>query len=120
MMRVVVVLLGLLACVTHAVRAEIVATSEIVGRLAGPGAQLAQPGLAFYGTDLGWTVEHDGRLVMLFGDTWPYQPSAIQQSASPSYAAAYAGSSWIASWKYAIAFDKSSLVRLFQKYRPLT
>jgi hypothetical protein len=72
MMRVVVVFLGLLVCVAPAVRAEIVATADIVGRLAGPGAQLAQPGLAFYGTDLGWTVEHDGRLVMLFGDTWPY------------------------------------------------
>jgi hypothetical protein len=52
--------------------AGIVATTEILGPLAGPGAPLAQPGLAFYGTDLGWTVEHDGKLLILFGDTWPY------------------------------------------------
>jgi hypothetical protein len=56
----------------HTPAGAIVATSEIVGPLVGPGAPLAQPGLQFYGTDLGWTVQHDGKLVILFGDTWPY------------------------------------------------
>jgi hypothetical protein len=32
---------------------------------------VTQPGLALYGTDLGWTFEHRGTLHMLFGDTWP-------------------------------------------------
>src|SRR5262245_41722267 len=42
----------------------------LVGHLAGPGAPVAQPGLRLYGTDSGWTFEHRGKLVMLFGDTW--------------------------------------------------
>ena len=51
--------------------ASFVTTSEMLGTIAGPTTPLSQPGLAFYGTDLGWTVEHDGTLLMLFGDTWP-------------------------------------------------
>jgi hypothetical protein len=43
---------------------------EVVGVLAGPGAAHPQPDLRFYGTDLGLTYEHDGKLVIMFGDTW--------------------------------------------------
>jgi hypothetical protein len=50
--------------------AQIAAPPEVVGTLVGPGANPAQPSLQLYGTDLGWTFEHDGRLQMLFGDTW--------------------------------------------------
>jgi len=63
-------LLGMVAVAPAAAR--IVATTAIVGPLAGPNAPLAQPGLRFYGTDLGWTVEHRGTLLMLFGDTWSH------------------------------------------------
>jgi hypothetical protein len=38
----------------------------------GPGSPLSQSTLSLYGTDLGWTFEHDGKLFMLFGDTMPY------------------------------------------------
>ncbi len=65
-------LLSLLGLAATPAPARIVATAEVLGPLAGPNATLAQPGLQFYGTDLGWTVEHDGKLLMLFGDTWPY------------------------------------------------
>lgn len=51
--------------------AQTAAPPQVVGRLAGPGAPVAQPGLRLYGTDAGWTFEHKGKLVMLFGDTWP-------------------------------------------------
>jgi hypothetical protein len=51
--------------------AQTAAPPQVVGRLAGPGAPVAQPGLRLYGTDSGWTFEHRGKLVMLFGDTWP-------------------------------------------------
>ena len=51
--------------------AQTAAPPEVVGPLVGPGASPAQPSLRLYGTDLGWTFEHQGRLVMLFGDTWP-------------------------------------------------
>ncbi|HKU40573.1 MAG TPA: DUF2961 domain-containing protein, partial [Polyangiales bacterium] len=42
-----------------------------LGTLAGRGMPRAQPGLRFYGTDLGISYEHAGKLWMLFGDTWP-------------------------------------------------
>ena len=50
--------------------AQTAAPPVVVGTLVGPGATPAQPALRLYGTDLGWTFEHRGRLVMLFGDTW--------------------------------------------------
>lgn len=49
--------------------AQVAAPPEIIGILAGPGADKTQPDLAFWGTDLGWTVEHNGELQILFGDT---------------------------------------------------
>jgi len=50
--------------------AQTASPPEIVGTLVGPGATPAQPSLQVYGTDLGWTFEHEGRLQMFFGDTW--------------------------------------------------
>jgi hypothetical protein len=44
--------------------------TEILGPLIGPGATPVPPGLLLYGTDLGWTFEHQGELEILFGDTW--------------------------------------------------
>jgi len=60
----------LLAGVTlaSAARAQTADPPEIVGRLVGPGASPAEPDLKLYGTDLGWTYEHEGQLFMLFGD----------------------------------------------------
>ncbi|MFI5315549.1 MAG: hypothetical protein ACHQ6T_07600 [Myxococcota bacterium] len=62
-------LLLAIACVTPAARAQVASPPEIVGPLIGPGSQKVQPGLAFFGADLGWTVEHQGELRILFGDT---------------------------------------------------
>lgn len=42
---------------------------QIIGGLVGPHVPKAQPDLAFWGADLGWTVEHKGELQILFGDT---------------------------------------------------
>ena len=42
---------------------------EIIGRWVGPNVAKVQPDLAFWGTDLGWTVAHQGELQILFGDT---------------------------------------------------
>ena len=50
-------------------RAQVASPPQILGRLVGPGAVKAQPDLAFWGADLGWTVEHQGELQILFGDT---------------------------------------------------
>lgn len=43
---------------------------SVIGRLAGQGGTVSQPGLKFYGTDSGWTFVHHGKLEILFGDTW--------------------------------------------------
>jgi hypothetical protein len=52
-----------------AVLAQVASPPQIIGALVGPRAVKAQPDLAFWGTDLGWTVEHQGELQILFGDT---------------------------------------------------
>jgi hypothetical protein len=48
----------------------VVGPPEILGPLVGPGADPAPAGLVLYGTDLGWTFEHQGELRILFGDSW--------------------------------------------------
>jgi hypothetical protein len=52
-----------------AATAQVASPPQIIGRLVGPGAAKVQPDLRFWGTDLGWTVEHQGELQILFGDT---------------------------------------------------
>lgn len=42
--------------------------APLVGRLATPAA--GQANIGFYGTDLGFTMKHEGQLRILFGDTW--------------------------------------------------
>jgi hypothetical protein len=49
--------------------AQIAAPPHIIGRWVGPNVPKVQPHLAFWGTDLGWTVEHKGEVQILFGDT---------------------------------------------------
>jgi hypothetical protein len=49
--------------------AQTASPPQILGYLAGPHSTPAQPNVAFFGTDLGWTVEHKGELRILFGDT---------------------------------------------------
>ncbi len=49
--------------------AQTASPPQIIGVLAGPGSMKPQPNLAFFGTDLGWTVAHGGELRILFGDT---------------------------------------------------
>ncbi len=58
--------------------AQTASPPEVVGTLVGPGASPSQPGLHVYGTDLGWTFEHRGDIVMLFGDTWPTASSLCE------------------------------------------
>jgi hypothetical protein len=45
---------------SFAAYAQIASPPEIIGALAGPGSDPVQPDLWFYGTDLGWTVQHKG------------------------------------------------------------
>jgi hypothetical protein len=52
-----------------AARAQVASPPHIIGRWVGPNVPKVQPDLAFWGTDLGWTVAHKGELQILFGDT---------------------------------------------------
>jgi hypothetical protein len=52
--------------------AQTVTPPAVIGQLVGPWPTPTPPGLRLYGTDLGWTFEHRGVLIALFGDTWPY------------------------------------------------
>src|SRR4029077_11026592 len=53
-----------------AVESPIASKPEVIGVLAGPGTEHPPPDLRLYGTDLGLTYEHDGKNVVVFGDTW--------------------------------------------------
>ena len=43
-----------------AAAAQVASPPQVIGTLAGPGSTPPDPNVAFFGTDLGWTVEHDG------------------------------------------------------------
>ncbi len=47
-----------------------------LGTFIGPNVDYKQDGLRLYGTDLGPSFEHDGKLVMIFGDTYSAPESA--------------------------------------------
>ncbi len=61
--------LALLLLCPLAASAQVASPPVIVGTLAGPGSTPVDPNVGFFGTDLGWTVEHKGELRILFGDT---------------------------------------------------
>ncbi|MFI5307853.1 MAG: DUF2961 domain-containing protein [Polyangiales bacterium] len=47
-----------------------VSAPQVLGTLVGPGAASSDGSIQPYGTDLGASFVHDGKLVVLFGDTW--------------------------------------------------
>src|SRR5262245_160657 len=47
----------------------VVSQPEVIGVLVGPGATHPLGALRIYGTDLGFTFEHEGEYRMMFGDT---------------------------------------------------
>lgn len=55
-----------------------VAAPQMLGLLAGPRKDAAPSGVEFFGTDMGLTVEHQGELRMLFGDTWATAQSVCE------------------------------------------
>jgi hypothetical protein len=70
--------LALLLCCGSPVLAQVVTPPEMLGVIAGPGSVVEPAGVRFYGTDLGWTFEHKGQHLMLFGDTWPHSRSLCE------------------------------------------
>lgn len=72
--------------------AQQVGTTKALAPLAGPQYTPAagQSNIGFYGTDLGYTVKHNGNLRLLFGDTqannatWnPYQVMLMRTRLTP-------------------------------------
>lgn len=64
-------------------------STEVLGVLTGDGARLHRRNqsphrLRYYGTDLGWSYEHQGRLHFLFGDTWATESYAPIEAATGS------------------------------------
>jgi len=68
-----------------------VVSTEHLGPFAGVGADLHPDNVApqrveFYGTDLGFTYEHGGKLQILFGDSWAIENYApIEASTGPRF-----------------------------------
>ena len=54
----------------NSVAAQQVGGSTVLGALTGSRAPERPRGVALYGTDLGWTFEHNGTLQVMLGDSW--------------------------------------------------
>lgn len=55
---------------TNNADAQHVERSTVLGALTGQGSPQRPEGVQLYGTDLGWTFEHQGKLQILLGDSW--------------------------------------------------
>jgi hypothetical protein len=78
---------ALAACSTIA--PPVVESTVFLGPLTGDGARLHPDNLAphrieYYGTDLGWSYEHQGKLQFLFGDTWATEAYAPIEASTGS------------------------------------
>lgn len=98
-----------------------VAESVVLGPFSGHDAKFHPANLAplrieYYGTDLGFTYEHQGKLQILFGDSWATEAYApIQKSTAGRYDDAF-GSVDLAEWAdpSRIAPGNIPLIRLSQ------
>ncbi|MBI2969897.1 MAG: hypothetical protein HYY36_04070 [Gammaproteobacteria bacterium] len=80
-------LLGALS--SHGAAGPSVVATEYLGPLTGEDAALhpdniAPHPIAYYGTDLGFTYEHDGQIHFLFGDTWATEEYAPIEASTGS------------------------------------
>jgi hypothetical protein len=88
-----IVLLGvaLAGCAMHAAADPTVTATAVLGPFTGHDAKLHPDNLApnrieYYGTDLGFSYEHQGQVQFLFGDTWAIETYApIQKSTAGRY-----------------------------------
>jgi hypothetical protein len=61
-----------------AASAQSASAPEILGRFTGERSPQQPSNIQLYGTDLGWTFEHDGVVQVLFGDSWPTSSSLCE------------------------------------------
>lgn len=71
------------ACIATGASAQTATYTTDLGVLAGPG-DAGHGAQAFYGTDLGYTYDHDGALHILFGDTWSSELGTLIDPATPN------------------------------------
>jgi hypothetical protein len=67
------VLASLIVAWSSLASAQIAEPPVLLGTFAGESSPQRPRGVHLYGTDLGWTFEHDGKLIVLFGDSWQTQ-----------------------------------------------
>ena len=98
-----------------------VIATEALGPFAGEGAQLHPDNvdphtIAFYGTDLGFSYEHDGKLQFLFGDTWATESYAPIEASTGSRQDDGFGSVDLGVWSDPAAFSSTNipLIKLAQ------
>jgi hypothetical protein len=68
--------------------------------------------ILYYGTDLGWSYEHDGKIHFLFGDTWATEVYAPIESATGSKFDDSFGEIDLADWPDPARITKSSIPRI--------
>jgi hypothetical protein len=98
-----------------------VVSTEVIGPFSGHDAALHPANLAptrieYYGTDLGWSYEHQGTLHFLFGDSWATEAYAPIESSTGARFDDGFGTIDLAEWPDpgAIAPDNIPLLRLGQ------
>lgn len=105
--------------------APIVAETQVIGPFTGHDApmhpeNLAPPPLQYYGTDLGFTYEHGGRIQFLFGDTWATEAYApIEASTGSKFDDAF-GSIDLAEWPDASQIAPDNIPRILIARNPGT
>jgi hypothetical protein len=112
----------LTALSTHAADAPVVVSTEVIGPFTGHDAALhpdnAKPvPILYYGTDLGFTYEHQGNIVFLFGDTWATEAYAPIEASTGARFDDGIGSIRMADWTEpsAISPDNIPAIKLMQK-----
>jgi len=118
-----VLLIGLLTAATG--HGDPTATrTEVLGGFTGPGAEL-HPGnvepvrVRYYGTDLGWTYEHKGKLQILFGDTME-TPQGRRAEQQPRLLDDVYGSIDLAEWPDPAQFGPGNIPRVLLGQEPGT
>jgi len=98
--------------------------TEVLGGFTGPGAELHPENtepvrVRYYGTDLGWTYEHQGRLQILFGDTME-TPQGRRAETEPRLLDDIYGSIDLSEWPDPAQFGPGNLPRVKLGQQPGT
>ncbi|MGK2927579.1 MAG: hypothetical protein ACSLE2_18350 [Lysobacterales bacterium] len=108
-------------CASPASAAPTAGDTTVIGPFTGPQAPLHPDNLAphrieYYGTDLGWTYEHQGQLQILFGDTMANEIGDPIEASSGGRLEDSFGSIDLADWNRPETFTRENmpLIRLGQ------